>query len=113
MPQQDHDHSGYRDGQDSATVPIGDRCDGAGYDAETGLAFASNGDGTLTVVRESSPGKFEVAETVVTQKGARTMTIDPKTHNVYLSAGQSGPPGSQEQQAATGKDSFVALVVGK
>jgi len=95
-----------------ATVPIGDRCDGAGYDAETGLVFASNGEGTLTVVKESSPGKFEVAEMVTTREGARTMTIDPKTHNVLLSAGQSGPPG-QAQQPASGKDSFVVLVVGK
>ena len=101
-----------------ATVPIGERCDGVGFDQETGLAFSSNGEGTLTVVKESSPGKFEVAETVTTQIGARTMTIDPKTHNVYLSAGQFGPPrgstpgGSSPQQSTT-KDSFIILVVGK
>jgi DNA-binding beta-propeller fold protein YncE len=101
-----------------ASVPIGDRCDGAGYDADAGLAFASNGDGTLTVIKESAPGKFEVAEIVPTQQGARTMTIDPKTHNVYLPVGQSGPPrestpgGSSPQQSTT-KDSFIIIVVGK
>jgi DNA-binding beta-propeller fold protein YncE len=96
-----------------ATVPIGDRCDGAGFDKETGLAFASNGDGTLTVVKESSPGKFEVAETVTTQQGARTMTIDPQTHKILVPAGQFGPPGGQGQQPTTDKNSFVLLVVGK
>jgi DNA-binding beta-propeller fold protein YncE len=96
-----------------ATVPIGDRCDGAGYDVETGLAFASNGDGTLTVVKESSPGKFEVTETVTTQQGARTMTIDPLTHNILVPAGQFAPPGGQGQQPTTDKNSFVVLVIGK
>jgi hypothetical protein len=55
-----------------------------GNDASAGLAFSSNGAGTLTVVQESSPGKFEVAEIVTTQKGARIMTIDPTTHLIYL-----------------------------
>lgn len=96
-----------------ATVPIGEECDGVGFDAETGLIFCSNGDGTLTVVKESSPGKFEVSETVATQKGARTMTIDPKTHNVYLPVGQFGPPGGSSPQTATTKDSFIIMVVGK
>jgi DNA-binding beta-propeller fold protein YncE len=101
-----------------ATVPIGDRCDGAGYDAETGLAFASNGDGTLTIVKESSPGKFEVAETVATQSGSRTMTIDPKTHNIYLPVGSFTPrpgaaPAAPTQQTTGTADSFSVLVVGK
>lgn len=69
-----------------AFVPIGDGVDGNGFDPGTGLVFSSNGDGTLTVVREASPGKFEVAETVTTQRGSRTMAIDPKTHNIYLPA---------------------------
>ena len=96
-----------------AAVPIGEECDGVGFDDETGTAYASNGEGTLTVVKETSPGKFEAVETVSTRQGGRTMTIDPKTHNVYVSAGQSGPPGGQGQQTTTGKDSFVVLVIGK
>jgi len=96
-----------------ATVPIGERCDGVGFDQETGLAFSSNGEGTITVVKESSPGKFEVAETVATQSGARTMTIDPKTHNVYLPAGQFGQTQGGYPQISTGKDSFIVIVVGK
>jgi DNA-binding beta-propeller fold protein YncE len=101
-----------------ATVPIGERCDGVGFDQETGLAFSSNGEGTLTVVKESSPGKFEVAETAVTQSGARTMTIDPKTHNVYLPVGPFSPgrgpaPGGSNPQTTTTQESFIVMVVGK
>ncbi len=101
-----------------ATVPIGENVDGNGFDDLTGLAFSSNGDGTLTVVRETSPGKFEVVETVTTQRGARTMAIDPVTHYIYLPAAQFPPP---EKSTQTGskprpvmvKDSFEVLVVGK
>lgn len=75
-----------------ATVPIGEGVDGNGFDPGTKLAFSSNGDGTLTVVRESSPGKYEVAETVTTQRGSRTMAIDLKTHNIYLPAAKFAPP---------------------
>jgi YVTN family beta-propeller protein len=97
-----------------ATVPIGERCDGADFDPETGLAFSSNGEGTLTVVRESSPGKFEVAETVATQSGARTMTIDPKTHNIYLpTALYTTPSEGSGQKPSMVKDSFMLLTVGK
>jgi len=101
-----------------ASVPIGEGVDGNGFDSETGLAFSSNGDGTLTVVRESAPGKFEVAETVATQRGSRTMAIDPKTHKIYVPAAQFGPtpaPTSENPRPRPTiiKDSFVILVVGK
>ncbi|MGC9971987.1 MAG: YncE family protein [Bryobacteraceae bacterium] len=101
-----------------ATVPIGGGTDGAGFDAGTGLAFSSNGEGTLTVVRESSPGKFEVAETVTTQRGARTMALDPKTHNIYLPTAEFGPapaptPDVPRPRPTPIKDSFTVLVVGK
>jgi YVTN family beta-propeller protein len=97
-----------------STVAIGQGVDGNGFDPATGLAFSSNGDGTLTVVKESSPGNFEVAETVKTERGARTMTIDPKTHNIYLPTAQFPPtPEGSRQRPAPIKDSFVILVVGK
>ena len=85
---------------------------------ETGLVFCSNGDGTLTVVEESSPGTFKVVETVVTQNGTRTITIDPKTHNVYLPTAQFGPPPAPSAEVPRPRrtiigDSFVILVVGK
>ena len=101
-----------------ATPPIGANVDGNGFDSGTGLAFSSNGDGTLTVVREASSGKFEVAETVTTQRGSRTMAVDPKTHNIYLPAAQFMPPKAPtaenpKPRPVMVKDSFEVLVVGK
>ncbi len=75
-----------------ATLPIGGGVDANAFDPGTGLAFSSNGEGTLTVVREDSPQKFTVLENVVTQRGARTMALDLKTHNVFLATAQFGPP---------------------
>ncbi len=75
-----------------ATPVIGDGVDATRFDEETGLAFASCGEGVLTVVREESPEKFSVAENVPTQAGARTMALDSKTHNVYLVTAKFGPP---------------------
>jgi hypothetical protein len=72
-----------RAGRAIATVPIGSGVDGAAFDAGTGLAFASNGDGTITVVHEDSPTTFHVAGTAITRRGARTMTLDPRTHRLY------------------------------
>ena len=71
-----------------ATVPIDAGVDANVFDPETELAFSSNGEGTLTVVRESSAGKFEVVATVPTQRGSRTMALDLKTHKLYLPAGE-------------------------
>jgi DNA-binding beta-propeller fold protein YncE len=101
-----------------ATVPIGANVDGNGFDAGTGLAFSSNGDGTLSVVREASPGKFEVLETVTTQPGSRTMAIDPKSHYIYLPAAHFTQPDKStragtKQRPVMVKDSFEVLVVGK
>ena len=99
-----------------ATVPIGDGVDGNGFDPGTGFIFSANGEGTLTVAKESGPGKFEVVATVPTQRGARTMAIDPKTHDVYLPTAQFGPapaptPDNPRGRPPLVKDSFVVLVV--
>jgi DNA-binding beta-propeller fold protein YncE len=101
-----------------AAVPIGEGVDGNGYDPGTELAFSSNGEGTLTVVRELSPGKFGVAGTATTQRGARTMAIDPKTHNIYLPTAtfaplQASTPEGVKPRPVMVKDSFVIVVVGK
>jgi DNA-binding beta-propeller fold protein YncE len=77
-------------GQVITTVPTGSGTDAAGFDPETGYAFASNGEGTLTVVHEDSPDKFSVVENVPTQARARTMTLDTKTHQVYLVTAEFG-----------------------
>ncbi len=100
------------------TVPIGQGVDGAGFDAGLGLAFASNGEGTLTVVREAGPGKFEVVENAETQRGARTMVVDPATHKIYLPTAKFGPPPPPTQdrphpRPAIVEGSFEVLVVGR
>jgi len=81
-----------KSGKVVATEPIGDHVDANRFDAATGLAFASCGDGTLTVVHEDTPDKYTVLENVATQRGARTMEVDPKTHNVFLVTAEFGPP---------------------
>jgi len=88
-----------RSGRLVASVPIGDGVDAARFDAATGLAFASNGEGTLTVIREVTPDGFRVQETVQTQPGARTMELDPVTHRVFLSVASFGRvPAATAQQ---------------
>lgn len=75
-----------------ATLPIGKGTDAAAFDPGTGLAFSSNGEGTLTVIREDSADKFSVVGTVTTRRGARTMALDPRTHRLYLAAASYGEP---------------------
>jgi DNA-binding beta-propeller fold protein YncE len=90
-----------------AMPEIGDGCDATAFDPDQKLAFASAGDGTITVIREDSPDKFSIAETVTTQKGARTMALDPKTHNLITVTAKVLPERKVEP------DTFVVLVVGK
>jgi YVTN family beta-propeller protein len=93
-----------------AKLPIGDGADGAAYDPGTGNAFSSNGaDGTLTVVKKVN-GKYEVAETGKTAKGARTITVDPKTHKLYLPTAEFvAPTGSGRPAVKPG--TFKVLVM--
>jgi hypothetical protein len=74
------------------TVPIGCGVDGDGFDPATGLAFSSNGEGTLTVVHEDSPSRYRVVSTVPTKPGARTMALDPRTHRIFTVTAELGPP---------------------
>jgi hypothetical protein len=94
------------------TVPIGARVDANRYDPGTHLAFSSNGDGTLTVVHEDSPTRFTELGTLKTELGARTMTIDYKTHTIYLVTAQFQPAqGNERPKPVPG--SFVVLVAEK
>ncbi len=74
-----------------ATLPIGRGADGVKFDPRTGNAFASCGDGTMTVVHEDAPGRFRVAQTVTTQRGARTLALDERTGRVYTVTAEFGP----------------------
>jgi DNA-binding beta-propeller fold protein YncE len=101
-----------------ATLPIGEGVDANAFDDDTQLAFASCGEGVLTVIHEDSPEKFSVVENVPTQKGARTMAPDTKTHNVFVVAAKFGPPpaataDNPHPRPSIVPDSFVVLVIGK
>jgi DNA-binding beta-propeller fold protein YncE len=100
------------------TLPIGKGVDAAAFDPDNGFAFASCGDGHLTIVKEDSKDKFSVAENVSTQEGARTMALDAKTHNVYLVTAKFGPPPAPTADQPHPRhsilpDTFTVLVVGK
>jgi len=74
------------------TLPIGTGVDGAGFNPATGEAFTSQGDGTLTIVKETSPTSFAVEQTVKTKDSAKTMTLDGKTGRIFLIAADYQPP---------------------
>lgn len=97
------------------TVPIGQGVDANRFDAGTGLAFASCGDGTITVAHEDSPDKFSPVGMITTQRGARTMEVDPDTHNVYTVTADFGPAPAATADNPRPRptilpDSFVLLV---
>jgi YVTN family beta-propeller protein len=81
-------------GKVAGSVPIGSRVDANAFDPGTQLAFASCGDGTVTIAHEDAPDKLTVVQTLQTQRGARTMALDPKTHKIYLSQGERNTPNS-------------------
>ena len=73
-----------QNGKVVSKLEIGDRVDGVAYDPALKRIYSSNGDGTLTVVQEENKNTFKVKENVSTQKGARTITLNPRTHRIYL-----------------------------
>jgi hypothetical protein len=100
------------------TLPIGDGVDANRFDPVNNLAFASCGEGVLTVVKEESPDKFSVVQNVKTQRGARTMELDAKTHKIYLVTAKFGPPPAATAEQPHPRpsilpDTFEVLVVGK
>jgi hypothetical protein len=98
-------------------APIGQSPDGAGFDAASETAFSSNGDGTLTLVKEVS-GKYKAIENVPTERGARTMAVDAATQRIYLPTAEFGPaptPTTEQPRPRPSivPDTFHVLVVGK
>jgi DNA-binding beta-propeller fold protein YncE len=94
-----------------ATLAIGEGVDANGFDPGTNFAFASNGEGTLTVVHEDSPDKFTVVDSVPTKRSARTLGLDFKTHNTYLPAADFEPPDPGQRRGKMKPGSFVLLIV--
>jgi len=105
-------------GKVTGSVAIGNGTDAAGFDEKDNLAFSSNGEGNLTVVRVDKGDKYTLVENVTTARGARTMAVDTRTHKIYLPTAQFGetPPVTKENPRPRPKmipDSFVILVFGK
>jgi DNA-binding beta-propeller fold protein YncE len=94
-----------------ATPAIGAGSDGAAFDPGTGYAFSSNGDGTLTVVQQVG-GKWDVLENIATERGARTIAVDEKTHKVYSPTAKTAPS-QGGGRASYLPDTFKVLVIGK
>ena len=102
------------DGKIITTLPIGQGVDGAGFNPQTMEAFSTQGDGTLTVIKENSPTSFVVQQTVETKRGARTMTIDTKTNQIFTITGDFIPqPSGQRGRGQMAPDSFSVIVIGK
>ena len=97
-------------GKQIGTVATGEGTDAAGFDPELKLAFASNGEGTLSVVRQAKDGKYELAGNVETARGARTMTLDPKSHKIYLATAEFGPPAEGQRRPSVKPGTFMVLV---
>ncbi len=89
------------------SLPIGENVDGAAFDADKERAYSSNGDGTLTVVQGENGGNYKVLENVTTQKGARTITLDKKTHHLYLPTAEYGPAPAPTKENPKPRPSIV------
>jgi outer membrane protein assembly factor BamB len=104
--------SDYQAGKVVATVSIGMGVDGAGYDAASGNAFASNADGTLTVIHQDSPDQYHVAEIVQTPQGSRNMGLDPTNHRVFVVSAKFGPvPAGARGRGPVLPGSFALMVI--
>jgi len=103
-------------GKVMGSVPIGEGVDADCFDPKTQLAFASCREGTVTIAHEDSPEKLTVVQTLKTEPGARTMTLDPQTHKIYLSTGKLEAPSGQaeggRQRPKSVAGTFKVLVYG-
>ena len=94
-----------------STPEIGNGCDGTAFDPTLNYIYSSNGEGTLTIIKEVSKDKFDVVENVPTKRGARTLTVDPLTHTVYLPTANFKPAENGERRPPMVPGSFQVLVV--
>jgi DNA-binding beta-propeller fold protein YncE len=106
--------SDYAAGKVVATLPIGMGVDGAGFDPASGNGFASNADGSLTVIHQDSPDQYHVTESVQTPQGSRNMGFDATNHRVFIVSAKFGPvppgtPGRGRPPVLPG--SFTLLVI--
>jgi hypothetical protein len=108
-----------KDGHIITALPISPGTDGAAFNPQTMEAFSSQGDGTLTVIKENSPTSFVVEQNLQTMVSAKTMTLDSKSNHLYLIAAEFGPaptnppPGKGPARGPMVAGSFSILEVGK
>jgi DNA-binding beta-propeller fold protein YncE len=103
--------SDYQSGKVVATVPIGAGVDGAGFDAASGNAFATNADGTLTVIHQDTPDQYHVVENLQTPPGSRNMGLDPTNHRVFVVSAKFGPAPGGRGRGPVLPGSFTLLVI--
>jgi YVTN family beta-propeller protein len=94
-----------------STVPIGDGCDGTAFNASTNTAFSSNGEGTLTIIKEVSKDNFQVTNNLPTKRGARTISVDASTNTVYLPTADFGAPTGTGTRPPVIPGTFKVIVV--
>lgn len=94
-----------------SSFPTGDGADGAGFDSGSKTVYSSNGDGTLTVIKELSANKYILVGNVITKPGTRTITIDQKTHKVYLPSGLFKPASKESFRPELIPGTFKILTV--
>ena len=89
--------SDYTAGKIITTAPIGTGVDGTAYDPKSHCIFASNADGTLTIIHQDSADKYQVAQTLTTPVGSRNLGLNPVNHRLYVASAKFGtlPPGSK------------------
>lgn len=109
--------SDIKTGKIISSIPIGENTDGAAFDSFEKNIFSSNGDGTLTIIHQDTPEKYSVSQTLTTQKGARTISLNEKTHSVYLSVAEYGetPAPTEEHphpRPAVKENSFKVIEIG-
>ena len=90
-----------------ATVPIGDHVDGCAFDETTQLVFASCGDGTTTIAKEETPDRLTLIQTLQTERGARTIALNPRTHRIFLPTAQFQPAPSPSRGASPARPTIV------
>lgn len=101
-----------RTGKVVASVPTAGGVDGCAFDDATQLAFASSGEGVVTIAKEDAPDKLSVVQTLQTQRGARTIALDPRTHRIYLPTADFGPAPSPGARPSIVPNTMRLLVYG-
>jgi DNA-binding beta-propeller fold protein YncE len=104
--------SDYQAGKTITTLPIGMGVDGAGYDPATGDVFATNADGSMTVIHQDSPDSYRVVQSVATPTGSRNMGLDPTTHRIFLAAADFAAPPAPANGAPRGRGGRPSVVPG-